>query len=752
MSLVLRFVARSPAAAASSSAAAVYRAATRKVARCRALNALQSCQQHTKSTAAAKDKRSAEATAPAIEHSSHARGRAEGSNATLESLGIDKEIARALKELHGVQAATTMQASIIQELVAPKRHVVVRQETGAGKTLMLLATLVSQALDDYHRLLSKGTYRPPDIFAALAVSTIVVVPNRELALQLESWAHALVRHAYPHLSPAKFVQRFVVLSTSKENDVSKAEAQKSMNTSHRELRVLARHGPPAIAVGTHRRLLEMFRDPSNSLVVLPPRLMRDMYPTIAASESTGGEELIRSVQNRKHELQRSSPDDLSSYVGLRRLLVDEVDSTLAVDSTKWVSASQRRRAPKPRAGQVLVKSILEVCGNTPMLARIMDTHSQQVMYSSDDTATCGTNVYARTLATSIGPTEAHDLSISGPTAKRNTRRLSEIFAGVSDAITKTLGTREDQLSGGPPDPQATTAEPHQQHPVQSSVKMSDPELNAVSPVSLQVVVAAATPTRRVRTWLRNNGCVPGDTTWLQSSSSAAGEEGGGHQMPRAIRHHCIIIEDESQVRNLRLKEKKIEGEPVADQPKKWYEHLRKTNAESYRRHEDKPQQPPPPLAGLIAEVAANVIEHCRGGGGGEEGEGGPVLIFTHPSADKSGLAKALRPYGIEAHDILRHFEPGTPHSTEHRAQPVYLVSEPAARGLDLPDASLVLILDTPSSATSYLHMAGRTGRFGRPGQTVTVMPMGMHGFFESKMRGIYSVLNIVPEKLSVVED
>jgi superfamily II DNA/RNA helicase len=48
-----------------------------------------------------------------------------------------------------------------------------------------------------------------------------------------------------------------------------------------------------------------------------------------------------------------------------------------------------------------------------------------------------------------------------------------------------------------------------------------------------------------------------------------------------------------------------------------------------------------------------------------------------------------------------------------------LVSDVAARGLDVPECDAVFNLELPSSAAAYAHRAGRTGRFGRYGLVVT---------------------------------
>ena len=56
-------------------------------------------------------------------------------------------------------------------------------------------------------------------------------------------------------------------------------------------------------------------------------------------------------------------------------------------------------------------------------------------------------------------------------------------------------------------------------------------------------------------------------------------------------------------------------------------------------------------------------------------------------------------------NVLARFRRG-----EHR---VLLVSDVAARGLDVPDCDAVINLELPSGPEHYAHRAGRTGRAGR---------------------------------------
>jgi superfamily II DNA/RNA helicase len=51
--------------------------------------------------------------------------------------------------------------------------------------------------------------------------------------------------------------------------------------------------------------------------------------------------------------------------------------------------------------------------------------------------------------------------------------------------------------------------------------------------------------------------------------------------------------------------------------------------------------------------------------------------------------------------------------------PVYVVGEKLGRGLDLQGVRYVLLLQVPSSAAGYTHLAGRTGRNGAPGTAIS---------------------------------
>ncbi|MBC7769727.1 MAG: DEAD/DEAH box helicase [Phycisphaerales bacterium] len=58
---------------------------------------------------------------------------------------------------------------------------------------------------------------------------------------------------------------------------------------------------------------------------------------------------------------------------------------------------------------------------------------------------------------------------------------------------------------------------------------------------------------------------------------------------------------------------------------------------------------------------------------------------------------------------------------DHRAQ-VCVATDVAARGIDLPDLDLVIHADLPKNTEALLHRSGRTGRAGRKGASVLIVP------------------------------
>jgi superfamily II DNA/RNA helicase len=125
------------------------------------------------------------------------------------------------------------------------------------------------------------------------------------------------------------------------------------------------------------------------------------------------------------------------------------------------------------------------------------------------------------------------------------------------------------------------------------------------------------------------------------------------------------------------------------------------------------------------------------------------FIFTSSSISVRKLVANLQSVGLDALrfiDIRNYKEKSQSNlETLEKSLPKWLVlTEHEARGLDLPNASVVFILGPPSSAQSYLHMAGRVGRAGRTGTVISLLGGPV---YETKFRSVASILKISPNKI-----
>jgi hypothetical protein len=142
-----------------------------------------------------------------------------------------------------------------------------------------------------------------------------------------------------------------------------------------------------------------------------------------------------------------------------------------------------------------------------------------------------------------------------------------------------------------------------------------------------------------------------------------------------------------------------------------------------------------------------------------------ALLILPPSAPIHRFVGDLREMGCNAHGLdLLSDERGRGHllrgaSDAPVEDPALLVAtEASTRGLDLPELSHVFMLGLPEgrSVDQYLHMAGRVGRFGRPGKVITVLgappptaedPNGKRMGHESQsMMKVFRRLGLVPAK------
>ncbi|MCC7072902.1 MAG: DEAD/DEAH box helicase [Deltaproteobacteria bacterium] len=75
---------------------------------------------------------------------------------------------------------------------------------------------------------------------------------------------------------------------------------------------------------------------------------------------------------------------------------------------------------------------------------------------------------------------------------------------------------------------------------------------------------------------------------------------------------------------------------------------------------------------------------------------------------------------------------------------VLVATDVAARGLDLPTVALVVHADLPQNEAALLHRSGRTGRAGRKGTSVVLVPYNARRYAERLFRGAHVDVSIGP--------
>ncbi|KAJ2310429.1 hypothetical protein H4R23_002775, partial [Coemansia sp. Cherry 401B] len=583
-------------------------------------------------------------------------------------LGIDDKLARSMASLYQAHAPTALQQQMIPELLRPRSHLLVRQTTGAGKTFAVLCTLLSLAIQEHRLLTTKLKHTSAEAFDVQALNTLVVVPNRELALQMGQWASELLEHAYPQMSRGKLVQWFV---SGSEYEIA-------------QRKYLKRHGAPAIVLGTPRALLELTSGRSSVMAATAPKMLQQL------DRSQDSEAYVRQLIRVHKESKQRDEVTADGLRGLRRLVIDEVDQVLRVPGRNASDKERKLRLDKPRPGQVLVdRLLLETCG----LARL-NAEVQQ----------------ARLLAWQT--------------------RAERDGEGLRRSTARGWSKDRDPALGAPP--AAPKAQPKVEDP---AVQQLQRAADLVGRQTLQVTALSATANSGARHWMQKHGWMSSRPRIIDSADEPT--------VPASVTHHCLVVEDHDTVRNFQARDDRA-PDPSTEETEGgvWDTDVAQRSAEAQLSAMD-----------LMADVAANTLAALR--------PTGSVVIFTRSDASTTQFARVLEEHGVMARDIMVHFDETLRQRVDQAVveqvgsvtEPyrVYLATEESARGIDVTDAGLVLILDIPKNAASYAHMAGRTGRFGRAGTVVSVVPVGRRGWYESKMRGIFSLLQIKPLPAPFVE-
>jgi superfamily II DNA/RNA helicase len=290
------------------------------------------------------------------------------------------------------------------------------------------------------------------------------------------------------------------------------------------------------------------------------------------------------------------------------------------------------------------------------------------------------------------------------------------------------------------------------------------EKTGVGADRIQIVAASATMNRPMRHWLETTRGWVQDPTWVDTTKSVV--------LPEGIEHHCVIVGPDS-VRNMRFDENQIsvageEEVDMAETDRAWNNQSKSKDSSALTSKEKEAAWKERNLAapGVISsDVDSGAIEKFRDDDDRMlEGvamacqldDVKSACVFFCTSFSLKDLATRLEfEFGLPVKTIQNAFPTSNSSSIltttgkKGRSTGIYLAHEENARGLDLPGLSHVFIVGLPSSPSSYLHMAGRTGRMGEQGEVVTILRDDE--FLEDRARSLFRMLNVQIEPYRHVE-
>ncbi|VAX16653.1 Cold-shock DEAD-box protein A [hydrothermal vent metagenome] len=102
-----------------------------------------------------------------------------------------------------------------------------------------------------------------------------------------------------------------------------------------------------------------------------------------------------------------------------------------------------------------------------------------------------------------------------------------------------------------------------------------------------------------------------------------------------------------------------------------------------------------------------------------------AIIFTNTKAMAHYVAVVLRRFGYDADELSSDLSQSARENVLARVRKGTLrflvATDVAARGIDIPDLSHVILYEPPEDPEAYIHRAGRTGRAGASGEAISLV-------------------------------
>ncbi|KAI9365056.1 P-loop containing nucleoside triphosphate hydrolase protein [Pilaira anomala] len=221
-------------------------------------------------------------------------------------------------------------------------------------------------------------------------------------------------------------------------------------------------------------------------------------------------------------------------------------------------------------------------------------------------------------------------------------------------------------------------------------------LELLSKYRHQTMISSATLNRPLRYFLKQKGWIH-DPLFIDLVQGSQLDD----ERNATVQHHCLIVSDdtirniEQEKENVSSHDKRVEFDDLDDR--------------------------------MMESIAVlKELEPVENG-----------ILFISPITSVASVKDKLKEHGVVAEDIKEY----DPNAKDNK---LWIATEFTARGVDIPGVSHVFILGKPVSITSYVHMAGRTGRLSPKGfvNGKVISLVREHGWSESKMLNMYDLLNI----------
>jgi ATP-dependent RNA helicase DeaD len=129
-----------------------------------------------------------------------------------------------------------------------------------------------------------------------------------------------------------------------------------------------------------------------------------------------------------------------------------------------------------------------------------------------------------------------------------------------------------------------------------------------------------------------------------------------------------------------------------------------------------------------------------------------AIIFCNTKANTHYVSEILKRFGYDADELSSDLGQGAREKVMARARAGKLrflvATDVAARGIDIPDLSHVILYEPPEDQEAYIHRAGRTGRAGASGVAISLVA----GMEEIEIRRIAKAYHIDIQERPVPTD